>query len=151
MLYHERLHAPLWYWLVGIIFAASTVWAVGFWYGPAAAVGGALVVIAAITIGVAWVSRTDVAVDANGLRVGPSVIEWPWVGEVEVLDAEATRERLGVGADARAHLALRPWLTESVLVQVNDDADPHPYWLIGSRTPHQLAAAIASARQGSAA
>lgn len=140
--YHERLSTPAWYWLVGITFGVSTIVAVGFWYGPWVAAGGALVVTAAITVGLAWIGRIDVAVDATGVRVGPSVLEWPYVGPVEVLDAEATRERLGVGADARAFTAERAWLTESVVVTVADPADPHPYWLIGTRRPARLAAAI---------
>lgn len=144
--YRERLGTPVWYWLVGIFFGASTIVAVGFWYGPWVAFGGALVVAAGVTILLAWFSRTEVAVDASGLRVGPALLEWPWLGSVEVLDAAATRERLGVGADARAFVTQRPWLNESVLVTVDDAADPHPYWLITSRRPAQLAAAISTAR-----
>lgn len=140
--YHERLTAPAWYWLLAIVFGVSTVVAVGFWYGPWVAVGGALVVTAMVTVALSWAGRTDVAVEAHGLRVGPSVLEWPYVGEVEVLDADATRARLGVDADARAFVIQRAWLDESVVVAVNDPADPHPYWLIGSRRPAQLAAAI---------
>lgn len=146
MHYHERLNAPAWYWLVGVLFGASTIIAVGFWYGPWVAFGGGLVVAAVITVALAWFGRTELAVDADGLRVGPSLLEWPWLGEVEVLDAAATRECLGVGADARAFVTQRPWLSESVQVTVDDAADPHPYWLVSSRRPAQLAAAIETAR-----
>jgi hypothetical protein len=140
--YHERLTAPAWYWLVAIVFGVSSVVAVGFWYGPWVAAAGALVVTAATTVLLAWAGRTDVAVTEKGLRVGPSVLEWPYVGRVEALDAEATRELLGVKADARAFTVEKAWLTESVVVTVDDAADPHPYWVIGSRRPAQLADAI---------
>ncbi len=146
MHYRERLSAPAWYWLVGVLFGATTIIAVGFWYGPWVAFGGGLVVTALLTVALAWFGRTVVAVDASGVRVGPSLLEWPWVGPVEVLDATATRARLGVDADARAFTAQRPWLAESVVVTVDDAADPHPYWLISSRRPAQLAAAIETAR-----
>lgn len=140
--YHERLTAPAWYWLVAIVFGVSTIFAVGIWYGPWVAAAGALVVTAAITVALAWAGRIDVAVDDRGLRVGPSLLEWPYVGSVEALDAEATRQRLGVKADARAFTVEKAWLSESVLVTVADPADPHPYWVIGTRRPAQLAAAI---------
>ena len=146
--YHERLTAPAWYWLVTIVVAGSTISAVGFWYGPWVAAVGALVVTAVVTIGFAWAGRTDVSVDPTGLRVGPSVLEWPYVGRVEVLDAAATRERLGVQADARAFVTQRPWLNESVVVTLDDPADPHPYGLVGSRRPAQRAAAIERRRAG---
>lgn len=145
--FRERLTAPAWYWLVAVVFGASTIIAVGFWYGPWVAFGGGLVVTAAITVLLAWFGRTEVAVGGEGVRVGTALLEWPWVGGVEVLDAEATRERLGVGADARAFVTQRPWLSECVVVGVDDAADPHPYWLISSRRPAQLAAAIEAARE----
>ena len=50
MHYRERLNAPAWYWLVGVLFGASTIIAVGFWYGPWVAFGGGLVVAAVITV-----------------------------------------------------------------------------------------------------
>ena len=53
---------------------------------------------------------------------------------------------VAVGADARAFVTQRPWLSESVQVTVDDAADPHPYWLVSSRRPAQLAAAIETAR-----
>lgn len=145
--YRERLNAPAWYWLVGIAFGVSSIVAIGFWYGPWVAFAGGLVVTAALTMGLAWIGRTEVAVDASGVRVGPSLLEWPWVGAVETLDAQATRARLGVDADARAFTTQRPWLAESVVVTVEDAADPHPYWLISSRRPGRLAAAIEASRE----
>ncbi len=149
--YRERLTAPAWYWVVGVLFGVTTIMAVSFWYGPWVAFGGGLFVTAAITVGLAWLGRTEVAVEARGVRVGPSLLEWPWAGPVEVLDAAATRDRLGVDADARAFVTQRPWLAECVVVTVEDAADPHPYWLISSRRPAQLAAAIESARTGAGA
>ena len=146
MEYRERLSAPAWYWLVGTTIGASSIIAVGFWYGPWVAFGGGLVVTAVITVALAWFGRTEVAVGDDGVRVGPALLEWPWVSSVEVLDAAATRERLGVGADARAFVTQRPWLSESVVVTVDDPADPHPYWLISSRRPARLAAAVESTR-----
>ncbi|HNI70134.1 MAG TPA: DUF3093 family protein [Marmoricola sp.] len=68
------------------------------------------------------------------------------LGEIVALDKEATRELLGVGADARAYLLTRPYLKRSVRVEITDPADPTPYWVIGTRRPAELASAINAAR-----
>jgi len=54
---------------------------------------------------------------------------------------EATAER-GVRLDARAWLLLRGWIPGVVRVQLDDPDDPTPYWLVSSRHPRRLAAAL---------
>ena len=50
-----------------------------------------------------------------------------------------------VEADARAFLLLRPYVKTAVRVDLEDPADPTPYWLLSSRRPEALAAALAGA------
>ena len=76
---------------------------------------------------------------------------WQHLGPAEVLDPEATRRALGPGADARAFLVTRPYLKRAVRVPVTDPADPTPYWLVGSRHPDALAAALNARAIGPAA
>lgn len=149
MEYHERLTAPAWYWIVGVLFGSTSAMAMGLWLGPQGAVISGIAVTALVTLGVAWLGRSEIAVDSDGLHADGGVLEWPWVGEVEVLDADQTRNRLGVDADARAWVLQRAWLPESVVVHVEDAADPHPYWLLSSRRPEHLAVAIQRARAAS--
>jgi hypothetical protein len=59
--------------------------------------------------------------------------------------SEATAER-GTRLDARAWLVIRGWVSPVVKVVVNDDEDPAPYWLVSTRHPAALVAAIAKAR-----
>jgi hypothetical protein len=73
------------------------------------------------------------------------VIELDYLGEVTSLDAEQTSRRAGVEADARAHLVLRPYVQTAVQVALVDPDDPVPYWLISSRHPTELAAALKAA------
>ena len=61
------------------------------------------------------------------------------------LDAEQTQARIGPLADARAYLLVRPYVAQSVIVEVTDKADPAPYWLLSTRRPEQLSAALAAA------
>lgn len=86
-----------------------------------------------------------VAVTDGVLRAGKARIPLEHVGDVEVLDPEETRRTSGVDADARAYLVLRPYLRTAVKVEITDPADRTPYWLIHSRDPDALAAALRAA------
>lgn len=151
MEYRERLSAPGWYWLVGVAFGTTGILAIGLWFGPWFSLGAALVSVALIGLGVAWMGRTEVSVGAEGLRVDRNLLEWPWAGEASELDVEQTAALLGADSDPSAFVVQRPWLNRAVRVQVADAADPHPYWLIGTRHPRRLVQAIEKARSGAAA
>ena len=74
--------------------------------------------------------------------MGRAVIEHRYIGAAQALDAAETRNRSGVQADARAHLVLRPYVSTAVEITLDDPDDPVPYWLISSRRPTELAAAL---------
>lgn len=146
MRYRERLHVPIAWWVIGTLFALSMVPAVGFYIGPVWGVGTGVVIEGLL----AWWFLTlavRIQVDERGLQVGRGLLEWAWLGEVVALEADQTRDRLGPGADVRAHLVTRPYLKRAVEIHVDDEADPHPYWLIGTRRPEHLAVAL-GARPG---
>lgn len=150
-LFVEHRLVPAWWWVV-IGFFVGTLALAAWWYlGP----GGALVLgggtgLVVVGVVVAW-GRGPVRVDAAGVTVGRNRITWEWAGEATALDADATWEILGPGADPRAFLHTRPWLPEAVRLAVDDADDPHPYWLIGTRDAAALAAAMTAARAGGAA
>jgi hypothetical protein len=142
--YRERLHVPLRWWVQATMFLA-TVWlaltvAVPGWMAWAAS--------AALLAGVfgifAWLGSAQVEVRDGQLYAGPARIPLSSVGAAEALDKEATRRVHGIDADARAFLVTRPYISRSVKVILDDPADPTPYWLISSRHPRQLAAALAA-------
>lgn len=60
--------------------------------------------------------------------------------------AEATAQR-GVQLDARAWLLLRGWIPGLVRVELDDPSDPTPYWLVSTRHPDELAAALRQRQQ----
>ena len=78
-------------------------------------------------------------------RAGRARVELRFVGEVVPLDAETTRLVAGRDADARAYLLLRPYRKKAVKVSLRDPADPTPYWLVSTRRPDALAAALTRA------
>lgn len=143
--YRERLTAPVSWWIAAFAFAA--VW--GWVFLVATNWSIAIVVTALLVLagGYAVWRYGSVVVSAgpDGLRVGRAYIDSQHVGPVRSLDRAAYRTQLGTGADARAYLATRPYLDHGVLVTIDDPSDPAPYWLVSSRHPDALAAALAPA------
>ncbi|GAB3258220.1 DUF3093 domain-containing protein [Alteromonas gracilis] len=145
-LYSERLHAPLRWWVQVTMFAAS-IWLACIVALPLWVANLILVLVGGLAAGLLlrWGSA-QVAVEPDRLRAGRAVIDLEHVGEVEVLDAEQARHRLGPGADARAFLLTRPYLKRAVVVRIVDPRDPTPYWLLHVRRPQRVADALATAR-----
>ncbi len=143
--YRERLSVPLIWWVLAVLLAGSGAVAVGFYLGLSWGTG-----VAVAGLGIAgtvfWSAATLIVVDDQRLHVGRAVIELDYVGGCRALDPAETSERSGPGADARAYLVLRPYLKTAVELTVSDDADPVPYWLVSTRRPNSLAAAVESAR-----
>lgn len=141
MLYRERLAVPLIWWLLAIGLAATLLVAIGVYAGPVWGIGvaAASLVVAAVIFASA---ATVITVEPGLLRVGRGVIEAAYIAAATPLDAVRARRRAGVDADARAHLVLRPYVATAVEISLDDPADPVPYWLVSSRRPDALAAAV---------
>jgi len=67
-------------------------------------------------------------------------------GEVVALDETQARALRGPRADPAAFMLLRPYLKLAVYIEVIGEHQDRPYWLIGSRRPAELAAAIERSR-----
>lgn len=142
--FRERLSVPLSWWVLQTLFALSMIAAVGLYVGPVWGIGVGLACFG-VMAAVFSAASTLVTVSDTELRVGRAVLELAYVSECVALDQQATRHRGGPGANARAHLVLRPYVPTAVEVTLDDPADPVPYWLLGTRRPTDLAAAVTAA------
>ncbi len=142
--YAERLGIPLRWWVQGVMLLAT------FWLAFVVAIPGAWpwlltgVLGALMVLGLTSYGSVRLVVDGGEFRAARAHIALEHLGPAAVLDEEATRLALGPEADARAFLVTRPYLKQAVRVPLVDPADPTPYWLVGSRRPHALAAALNS-------
>ncbi|MGC5627150.1 DUF3093 domain-containing protein [Georgenia sp. Z1344] len=123
-----------------------------------AAVAVPVGVVSAVLVAVAlWLSAPVVEVTADGpgaqgdegeegpcLRAGGAVIGLHHLGDAHVLDPVGMRAILGPRADARSFVVHRSWVGHGVVVVVDDDRDPTPMWVISTRRPDELAAALRS-------
>jgi hypothetical protein len=142
--YRERLTVPISWWVLSGLFALSMLLAVGLYLGPVWGVGTAVVSFAAVTA-IFLVAAIEVSVDGDRLRVGRASIELRYLGGAAALDREAARRRQGPEADARAYLVLRSYISTAAEITITDAHDPAPYWLVSTRRPRALTAALVDA------
>jgi hypothetical protein len=147
--YRERLHVPLAWWLLAVptvLILGATLYAglTGPW--PVIIMAGLAAGCAAFLIAM---SLATVEIRDGELRAGNAVLPLTAVSEVICLDEKQTMRLRGPRADPAARLYSRPYLKESVYLAV-DPASPAgsatPYWLIGTRHPAELAAAVERCR-----
>ena len=140
--YTERLGVPLRWWVQGTMLVA-TLWlaVVVSVPGPVAWVVTA-VALGLLAVGLSAYGNARISVQDGSFRAGRAHIDAVYVGEATALDPDQTRRTAGVDADARAFLLLRPYLKRAVRVEIVDPADPTPYWLVCTRHPDELAAAL---------
>ena len=142
--YRERLYVPLAWWLLAVptvLILGTTLyaglpqpWPVIIMAGLAAGCAALLV-----TLGLATVEVGD-----GALRAGGAMLPLTAVSEVVALDEKQSARLRGPRADPAAYLYSRPYLKQSVYIAVAGQAAP--YWLIGTRRPAELAAAIERCR-----
>jgi hypothetical protein len=140
--YRERLTAPPSWWGLAALFAVAVGWA--FYVAtPPWVAAVALAIAAAVAFAtVASYGSATVEVSADGFRAGRALLPWSAVGQIRPLDGDDARRAAGVDADARAYIVLRAYCRGAVCVEVDDPADPTPYWLVSTRRPHMVAAAM---------
>jgi hypothetical protein len=140
MRYRERLWPAWWVFLAtALVIPASLL--VFLPISEIAGVVSAIVLYGAIVV-VLLATSPVIEVTDGMLRVGRARIERSFIGAVSAhRGAEATAER-GVRLDARAYLVLRGWVSGVVRIEITDEADPTPYWLVSSKNPERLAAAL---------
>lgn len=144
MRFHERLSVPVSWWVLAVLLAVALLAAFGFYLGPVWGIGVAVLALA-VAVAVFASAAITITVDERELHVGRSVIEHRYLGASASLDADQAARRGGVEADARAHLVLRPYIRTAVEIALDDPADRVPYWLVSTRRPAELAAALTAA------
>ncbi len=137
MLYRERL-LPGWSIFVATALVIPASLLVFLPISPFAGLVTAVVLYTTIVV-VLLATSPLIEVTDDMLRVGRARIERSFVGTVTAHGkADAVAER-GTRLDARAYLVLRGWAPGVVRIEITDDADPTPYWLVSTRRPDELA------------
>jgi hypothetical protein len=86
-----------------------------------------------------WVAAPRIELTDQKLSVGKVSIERKYLGHAKVVNAEGSFQERGVKLDARAFTSFQIGIKELVNIEIQDDLDPTPYWLVASRNPEVLA------------
>jgi hypothetical protein len=138
------LSVPVRWWIVAAL-AVLTVFVITA--VPAGTLAGVVVAgVVAVALAALFIRYGGalIEVDAERLRAGRASIERVHLGKAEALTGEAVRNAFGRDCDPAAYLVLRSYLPGAVRVEITDPHDPAPYWLITTRNPERLAAALTS-------
>jgi hypothetical protein len=148
--YRERLRVPLAWWLLAMpsaLILGATIYAglSGPW--PVIIV---VVLVAGLAALLIAMGLGTVEISDGMLRTAGAALPLTAVSEVVCLDEKQTTQLRGPRADPAAQLYSRPYLKESVYLAVAPSAreagTAGPYWLIGTRHPAELAAAVERCR-----
>lgn len=140
--YDERLLVPWWAWPVGLGLALLVAAEVHGGAGGARAVVPYVIALPLAVVVLLRMSRGRVRVADGVLHVPGARVPVGFVGGVEPVDGERLRRLSGRLADPLAHVATRSWLPAGVRLTLVDPEDDTPYWVVGSRHPALLAAAL---------
>jgi hypothetical protein len=138
--YRERLRVPTAWWLLAIPVALTLG---GEFYEVLGSVWPPLIMAGLAVAFVAFflsVGRAEIEVSDGALHAGGAVLPLTAVSEVVPLDERQSARLRGPKGDPAAYLYSRPYLKRHVYLALEDPRVP--YWMIGTRHPAELAAAI---------
>jgi hypothetical protein len=148
--YREQLYVPASYWLlsVPVVVLLGAELFVGFSTLVAALVyAGFVVVVGGFLL--SW-GAARIEVTSTVLKAGGDILPLSQVNEVLPLDDKQAALLRGPRANPAAHLLLRPYLKRAVYIELADSPDGVPYWLVATRHPDELAAALTGTGQQAA-
>ena len=96
-------------------------------------------------LALSWI-RIEVDPAARELRVDDARLPLDVIAAVTPIAPAERRDLLGRDADPLAFVIQRPWVPGGIRVDLDDPADPTPYWYVSTRRPDELAATIRAAR-----
>lgn len=82
------------------------------------------------------------------IRVGDAHIPVSLIARAAPVPATAKQAALGRQLDPAAYVQHRTWVPTMVLLVLDDPDDPTPYWLVSTRHPDRVIAALTEAGAG---
>jgi len=145
--YTERLWVPWWWWPIGVSVAGLLAAEVHMGSPGVRAWLPYVLLIPLALWGLTRLGSLQVSVRDGEFRVGDAHIPATLIARTASVPASAKRAALGRQLDPAAFVQHRTWVPTMVLLVLNDPDDPTPYWLVSTRHPARLMAALAVAGQ----
>lgn len=142
VIYRERLTPPVWIFV--IILLGAPMLAIAF-----KPLGDAFSLIVAGVAAIAIVlflslSAPEIKVTKKSFSAGRARIERSYISNVSPLVEESEIEKRQLHGKATTWLLLRAGIKTAVRISIDDPDDPYRTWVVSSRTPDRIVAALHS-------
>ena len=84
------------------------------------------------------VQSPKIEISANEICVDRATIEMEHIGRIEDLAPAKLAIARTTGANTEAYFALRPGIKNSVIFEITDTKDSHPYWHFSTRNSEKV-------------
>ena len=140
----ERLRVPWWWWPAAAVVVGVFGYEIQLAARQASWSAVAYVVVAVLAVWMLWsMGRVTVRVTADGeLWAHKAHLPVSLIARGATIPATAKSAALGRQLDPAAFMMHRAWVKTMVLLVLDDPDDPTPYWLVSTRHPAVLLAAI---------
>lgn len=138
--YTEKLWPAWWIWVV--ILGAGGTLALAFapisvlW---SSVVGIIFIIVASILV-ISSIAKIEVTPER--VSVGRASIEREFIGEFSSHRRDDAFFERGRGLNGTAFMCFRGWIDPVVKMEVTDERDATPYWLVSTRHPEKFVAAL---------
>ena len=139
--FREVIRPPLW--LMAFIYFLAFSLGVAIWAAMTTSIAAA--VMALLTVGVIaiyFAAALVIEVDDNELRVGKAHINKRYCGKSDLLTPAEMSLMRTRNADPAAYLAIRFWTSHGVKIEISDERDRTPYWLVTTKRGGELIQAL---------
>jgi Protein of unknown function (DUF3093) len=148
ILFRERLWPSAWMYLASALVIPASILVFLPINLPVGIITGIVLYLVLILLMIA--AAPVVTVSETVVTAGRARLPLELAGEVTAHDGEDARQERGPRLDARAWLLIRGWVSGVVRIELLDDSDPVPYWIVSTRHPEALVEAIGTARSSAA-
>jgi hypothetical protein len=139
--FREVIRPP--FWLIAFIYFLLFSFVIAIWaaFDTAAGVNASLIAIVLGLVAIKAATKTILVGDGE-LRIGRAHIPLRYCGSVEVISKKEFLRARTRDADPAAFFALTFWISEGIKVEITDERDPTPYWLISTKRAEDLKSAL---------
>jgi hypothetical protein len=144
-LYRERLWPAPWLFIATALVIPATLLV----FQPINETVGVItaVVLYASCVALLLLASPVIEVTPTEFKAGRASIPLEQLGEVRGFEGDDATLARGRNLDARAWPLIRGWVGPVVTLEVADERDPVPYWIVSTRQPKRLAESIAEAKR----
>lgn len=142
--FSERLRVPWWWWLAGAVVVAVFGYELQLSLHKASWSPVVYVILALLGAWMLWsMGRAQIRVSPDGeLFAHKARLPATVITRAATIPATAKSSALGRQLDPAAFMMHRAWVKTMVLLVLDDPDDPTPYWLVSTRRPGELIAAL---------